>query len=266
VREKARATSCLSNLKQLGLAFGQYSQDYDEKNPNGVNVYSPGGMGWGGEVYTYVKSVQVFRCPDDSTGTPSYVSYGYNSNNVIPSYSASKGVDSYPLASYNSPAKTVLLFEVQGNAYNGASDTWSVALPASSASSDAYYGNGSNGASPAGFGVVTWGNPNTGLGGAGAWASGTPLKYTTGYLRNTTAADHTASYAAATGRHTDGSNFLMADDHAKWFRGSAIGAGITNPTATDCNTALAKDSSGEGTLAPGTECGDSTIAGTFSLN
>src|SRR5207247_7045895 len=29
-REKARATSCLSNLKQIGLATRMYSQDYDE--------------------------------------------------------------------------------------------------------------------------------------------------------------------------------------------------------------------------------------------
>jgi len=252
-------------MKQLGLAFAQYSQDSDEKNPNGVNVYSPGGMGWAGEVYSYVKSVQVYRCPDDSTGTRSYVSYGYNSNNVIPTYSAAAGADSHAIAAYNAPSKTVLLFEVQGNAYNGSSDTWSVALPSDNSGSDAYYGNGSNGASPAGFGVETWGNPNTCLGGAGAWASGTPLKYATGYLRNTTADDHAAAYATATGRHTDGSNFLMADDHAKWFRSSAVSAGITNPNNADCNATLVKDSSGEGTMAAGTECSDSTIAATFSL-
>lgn len=30
-REKARQASCSSNLKQLGLAFIQYTQDYDER-------------------------------------------------------------------------------------------------------------------------------------------------------------------------------------------------------------------------------------------
>jgi prepilin-type N-terminal cleavage/methylation domain-containing protein len=29
-REKARATACMSNIKQLGLATVQYVQDYDE--------------------------------------------------------------------------------------------------------------------------------------------------------------------------------------------------------------------------------------------
>ena len=32
-RENARRTSCLSNQKQLGLAFTQYFQDYDEQFP-----------------------------------------------------------------------------------------------------------------------------------------------------------------------------------------------------------------------------------------
>jgi prepilin-type N-terminal cleavage/methylation domain-containing protein/prepilin-type processing-associated H-X9-DG protein len=33
-REKARTTACLSNTKQLGLAFMMYSEDYDEMMPN----------------------------------------------------------------------------------------------------------------------------------------------------------------------------------------------------------------------------------------
>jgi prepilin-type N-terminal cleavage/methylation domain-containing protein len=30
-REQARKTSCLSNMKQIGLGIGMYVQDYDEK-------------------------------------------------------------------------------------------------------------------------------------------------------------------------------------------------------------------------------------------
>ena len=36
VRENARRASCQSNEKQLGLAFVQYSQDADEKMPDGI--------------------------------------------------------------------------------------------------------------------------------------------------------------------------------------------------------------------------------------
>src|SRR5690606_624654 len=32
-RENARRTSCLSNIKNMGLAFMQYTQDYDERMP-----------------------------------------------------------------------------------------------------------------------------------------------------------------------------------------------------------------------------------------
>jgi len=260
-REKARAISCLSNMKQLGLAFAQYSQDFDEKNPNGVNVYA-GGNGWAGEVFPYVKSAKVYVCPDEANPLAP-VSYAYNANNTIPTYDSTKGVDSYTLAQYSSPAKTVLLAEVQGD-YGGFN--WSVSLPGSDPNSDAYYGNGSNGFSPSGNGVGSWGsemwcNPA----GAGNDVSPVTLMWATGYMRNTSAADR-ANYAKATGRHQDGSNFLLADDHAKFLRASAVSAGYTNPTATDCNTSLAQAPSTIGTMAAGTECNDSTIAATFSVN
>lgn len=35
-REQARSTSCLSNMKQLGLALKMYAQDYDEEYPMGT--------------------------------------------------------------------------------------------------------------------------------------------------------------------------------------------------------------------------------------
>ncbi|MEN6304741.1 MAG: prepilin-type N-terminal cleavage/methylation domain-containing protein, partial [Armatimonadia bacterium] len=35
-REKARQSSCLSNMKQMGLACLQYAQDYDEVLPAGM--------------------------------------------------------------------------------------------------------------------------------------------------------------------------------------------------------------------------------------
>lgn len=67
-RENARKTSCLSNLKQLGLGIMQYTQDFDENFPNG---YIAGGSdwindGWPVFVQPYVKSIEVFRCPSDT--------------------------------------------------------------------------------------------------------------------------------------------------------------------------------------------------------
>src|SRR5665213_2657628 len=66
VREKARQTSCLSNMKQLGLAFVQYSEDNDEKYI--CRYPAPGNFGdsWCSQIYPYVKSIAVFKCPDDA--------------------------------------------------------------------------------------------------------------------------------------------------------------------------------------------------------
>src|ERR1700759_1123098 len=70
-REKARTATCQSNMKQLGLGFMQYSQDYDEQPPNGYWATAGqclhSGGGWAGQVYTYTKNTQIFHCPNDTT-------------------------------------------------------------------------------------------------------------------------------------------------------------------------------------------------------
>lgn len=46
-RENARRTSCLNNLSQLGKAFTQYTQDYDERLPNATDAaVGEGKVGW----------------------------------------------------------------------------------------------------------------------------------------------------------------------------------------------------------------------------
>ncbi|MBI5831506.1 MAG: DUF1559 domain-containing protein [Armatimonadetes bacterium] len=64
-REKARSASCLSNLKQIGLALAQYSSDYDEKyciNENAVTVNGQA-VRWFEELQPYMKSTQIGMCP-----------------------------------------------------------------------------------------------------------------------------------------------------------------------------------------------------------
>jgi prepilin-type N-terminal cleavage/methylation domain-containing protein/prepilin-type processing-associated H-X9-DG protein len=67
-REKARQTSCLSNVKQLGLGQLMYIQDYDEMTP--VHRCGDSGHAWlyctHECILPYVKNVQIFRCPSRS--------------------------------------------------------------------------------------------------------------------------------------------------------------------------------------------------------
>ena len=42
-REKARQASCTSNLKQIGMAFKMYIQDYDERWPQSAPITANSG-------------------------------------------------------------------------------------------------------------------------------------------------------------------------------------------------------------------------------
>ncbi len=96
-RENARRASCQSNLKQIGLGFLQYTQDYDERLPSvtdGSNtanvdaVWNPyTNFGSSTVVFSmkdsslqpYIKSTQIWVCPSDSNASRSGDSYSSNS-------------------------------------------------------------------------------------------------------------------------------------------------------------------------------------------
>jgi prepilin-type N-terminal cleavage/methylation domain-containing protein len=76
-REKARLTSCLSNMKQCSLAILMYIQDYDETFPRVPNVAEPflnpkatqdkqGWLYWAQMIAPYVKNQRILACPSDS--------------------------------------------------------------------------------------------------------------------------------------------------------------------------------------------------------
>jgi prepilin-type N-terminal cleavage/methylation domain-containing protein/prepilin-type processing-associated H-X9-DG protein len=84
-REKARQSSCASNLKQIGLATMMYVQDYDERFPldwyQSQSADTCHGMCYM-TLYTleslnsYVKNHQLWVCPDDPTRDPWTTSLG----------------------------------------------------------------------------------------------------------------------------------------------------------------------------------------------
>ena len=73
-REKARTASCQSNLKQIGLAFAMYKNDYDERTPLLCNVDGTGG--WVSQLQPYTKNSQIFVCPSKTSNMSS--GYGMN--------------------------------------------------------------------------------------------------------------------------------------------------------------------------------------------
>ena len=73
-REKARQSSCQSNLKQLGLAAAMYSQDYDEtyvsayREVDGTDGFTGTDYSWRVALMPYIRNVQIFQCPSYRPG------------------------------------------------------------------------------------------------------------------------------------------------------------------------------------------------------
>jgi len=126
--------------------------------------------------------------------------------------------DSLSIADYKAPSKTVLLFEVANSVnYN---IEYEINHLTDSPQGTADYCGGS----PSGNGLGGDYSPNGYNGHAGA---GTPndgaIKFATGYFNGETA--DLGSFLKPKGRHTDGSNFVMADGHAKWLRATMVSPG-----------------------------------------
>ncbi len=225
-RGKARQITCASNMNQLGLGFMQYVQDYDERYPTSA-VHPAGsattllGMGWAGEIYTYIKSAAVYSCTDDPTKAPIPsevpVSYAYNGN-----ISRSWAVAGMPQSMFgmagaanrlNSPSVTILLAEAVGNSSN-------VTIPTEGA-----------GTSQDDYAAMTDGFPDLWLMGTsnthGKLATG--VAYEGGYTLHVWITPVTVVYDKLTGRHSGGANYLMTDGHVKWLRPEAVSKGMNAP-------------------------------------
>jgi prepilin-type N-terminal cleavage/methylation domain-containing protein/prepilin-type processing-associated H-X9-DG protein len=126
-RENARRTSCLSNMKQLGLGLMMYVQDYDEMYMLGGTVveglpqagFTANVNWWRFRLQPYTKNWQVFRCPsspsnEDPSDSRLQFLYHYGYNYQIAGKS---------MATVQEPARVVALGDSlhwDGSLYNGA--------------------------------------------------------------------------------------------------------------------------------------------------
>ncbi|BCM90503.1 hypothetical protein IAD21_02357 [Abditibacteriota bacterium] len=107
-RENARRSSCQSNLKQIGLGFIQYVQDYDERFPIGVTATAATvPYGWADAIQPYLKSTQIYQCPSE-TSTPSTVINNTTAGTGYTDYYANSFVLGASQAQLNNVALTVM--------------------------------------------------------------------------------------------------------------------------------------------------------------
>jgi prepilin-type N-terminal cleavage/methylation domain-containing protein/prepilin-type processing-associated H-X9-DG protein len=200
-REKARGTSCLSNMKQLGTAFTMYLQDYDERvMPRYQACPSTGPTGpdqllWTASIQPYVKNQQIFVCPSAVNAnyadqwTQWNASIHPNNHRGALSIGINQTISGWYYAT--NPCGDMILPTLA-----------QVVAPAK----NAMYADSPSGPLAQGYRGYLFGN------------AGLNIPYTQSFqMRGSIAA-----------RHSEGTNLTFFDGHAKWFRGQAL---LGNPNA-----------------------------------
>jgi prepilin-type N-terminal cleavage/methylation domain-containing protein/prepilin-type processing-associated H-X9-DG protein len=207
-REKARQTSCLSNLKQLGLAYTMYLGDYDETLP--ITIMDGPSASWINASQPYIKNRGIYRCPSDKSSKTWAVTdeQWYEPYYVPGTYTLNPEYAKYRRCSY--------IFNV-----------W---LMGPTQAFPFTYGNAAKIASPASviylaeqsetfpypdldhFSPMCWGNPDPGYEALAGYSC-------TGYYWDAAKGENTE---LALHRHTDGANYAYFDGHAKFHRWTQI--------------------------------------------
>jgi prepilin-type N-terminal cleavage/methylation domain-containing protein/prepilin-type processing-associated H-X9-DG protein len=230
-REKARQATDQSNQKQIGLGLIQYTQDFDERWPsglqNGATTPPMNGEGWAAQAYAYIKDSGVYKDPDDPTSNGAVASItptggtATNYPTVPVSYAYNSNIANGPCvnSSFSSPANTVVLSSVTN-----------VTSPIT-APEEWFTGGGTYSVSAAGDGIALSNEPT---GGTNALTGG--AGYTTGDGLGNEYAPSAAlatPFASTTGVHDGGADYLAADGHVKYLLPQHVSPGVTALAATD---------------------------------
>ena len=218
-RENARRASCQSNLKQIGLSFMQYTQDYDEKYPlvivegTTARVTPTNPYGWADALQPYAKSTQLFQCPSE-TKSPTSFPFSTTAGEGYSDYWYNRMLSGQSQATIVAVSQTVMNGDGNGNTsrYNTNSCTSSAAAltaPTTSVIAD-----------PA----------------APPCATNIPHNLSMGSTN-------------MLGRHLDGANFAFADGHVKWLKGTGTPGNIFKSAAVADSYTPAADAGGRATMS-----------------
>ncbi len=212
-RENARRTSCMSNLKQVGLGVMQYVQDNDEYYPysyqsrtslgppwahisSTADFTSSSTIFWPHFIFPYTKSMQVFYCPSGrAKGDGVYGHYGVNRLSLTDGGSAA-----ISMAALLSP--TSIYIGMDAGLYR--LNTTDVKNPGAGAN----YLPGTGPGSAIDLPAITFTSSTSDLDG-----------------------DY------KTGRHFGGVNVMFGDGHVKWLKSETVYREAAKCTSGTCGTA-----------------------------
>lgn len=227
-REKARQTSCLSNMKQIGLGLTSYCADYDDTLPLSYTYLNgSGGAGgynhWSGAVRPYVMNDQLYVCASDKNkGLTPTNPFDLQAPRI--SYIANETVMGRPRPHYKAvglgeieePASLIMIGEITDYPYaiGGSSGPSGVAYKSHRPANVLSAACTNNDSAPAGppFTQATMSQCQAAFDQAAA-------------LTTMLAEGPTHAIYLSPGRHNGGSNYAYCDGHAKWSR---FGSTLTN--------------------------------------
>jgi len=195
-REKARATACFSNLRQLGMSVSLYLQDF-EAFP--MYSFTPGNTlegpyRWYDQLIPYTRNLQIFNCPSVPRKWGPRVagrngSYGYNFH-----YLGNLQTNCWNVPVHEAVIETPADMLVIGDSRGTGTIPCANELP-----SDPHFSN-PDCLFNHGYSIDPPGLP--------------PCKFGSGPALRSSAGRSSLPHD----RHTGGANFVFADGHAKWMR------------------------------------------------
>ena len=105
-KSQARATQCLNNLRQIGLAATMFADDHDDSLPGSEHT----GASWVSALISYGGTKGIYRCPNDKNAKHIY-SYAAN-DFLLPGQGHTHNTNDYSaIRKIPSPSETLLISE-----------------------------------------------------------------------------------------------------------------------------------------------------------